>query len=149
MFFPTHTHTHTRIHIDIHTYAYVDKMLAYIHEPAVHLHNRWQQAASGDGTWRTLPFILVPGCLPLDCFLGGKFHTHTHKADTHTHTHTNTPTIYIEIWRRKRQTMAMGAQLSPAIFIACKCAKGGAKEAPLPHPPRPFRLPSSVEMADV
>lgn len=90
-------------------------MVAYIHEPAVHLHNRWQQAAAGDATWRTLPFILVPAACLLNwfsgtgCFLGGKFHTHAHM-----HTYTHSPQgqrqrlshSYIEIWEKGKQWQA-------------------------------------------
>lgn len=80
MFFmlPTNTHTHTEI------VRSIDKMVAYIHEPAVHLHNRWQQAAAGDATWRTLPFILVPACLLNWFSCSGGFWA---ASFTRTHTH--------------------------------------------------------------
>lgn len=134
-----HTHTHTR------TENSIDKMVAYIHEPAVHLHNRWQQAAAGDATWRTLPFILVPAACLLNwfsgtgCFLGGKFHTHAH-MHTYTHTHTTgTETATLtQLYRNmgKRQTMAGNLVIARHLYCMQMCErrrKGGA----------------SVEMADV
>lgn len=131
MFFMLPTHTH------IHIVRSIDKMVAYIHEPGVHLHNGWQQAAAGDATWRTLPFILVPACLlnwfsGSGGFLGGKFHTHTltHRV--------RLTQLYIEKYGKKANNGRQAGNLVIARHLYCmqmceRRRKGGA----------------SVEMADV
>lgn len=70
-------------------------------------------AVAGYASWRTLPFILVAAWMSA--------------AFGHTQTHSNT---YINAHSQKYGEKANnGWQPSyrPAIFIACKCAKGGAK----------------------
>jgi len=73
-------------------------------------------AVAGYASWRTLPFILAAAWAVCCCFWRP-----TSAANTHRYTH-----ISKEKYGEKANN---GRQPSyrPAIFIACKCAKGGAK----------------------